>query len=215
MHPTNSFSQKNHYNLKETNEWLEVSVCGAVFSLKENRLFTTGSPQSDDDSTVYSLIDDAELKSNVLRDGTLIDLCGATLMWRSMEGLQLTPNKSYLDMNLMYLNKSKPQCPVGLKTLRFPLNPMTNQQQQSSLMDQQEINKKECPVLSSEMMNNSKVLSTRHPYKRSTRTPMVYLKCGHVHGQHDWGVKKDNERECPLCRTVIIILFCQIILSIK
>lgn len=31
---------------------------------------------------------------------------------------------------------------------------------------------------------------------------MVYLKCGHVHGHHDWGVKKDNERECPLCRKI-------------
>lgn len=38
---------------------------------------------------------------------------------------------------------------------------------------------------------------------------MVYLRCGHVHGQHDWtgrcsgsgsGSGSEKERECPLCR---------------
>lgn len=29
--------------------------------------------------------------SNVLLDGTLIDLCGATLLWRSAEGLSNSP----------------------------------------------------------------------------------------------------------------------------
>lgn len=29
--------------------------------------------------------------SNVLLDGTLIDLCGATLLWRSAEGLLNSP----------------------------------------------------------------------------------------------------------------------------
>lgn len=30
-------------------------------------------------------------ESNILQDGTLIDLCGATLLWRSSEGLQHSP----------------------------------------------------------------------------------------------------------------------------
>lgn len=30
-------------------------------------------------------------ESNVLQDGTLIDLCGATLLWRSAEGLANSP----------------------------------------------------------------------------------------------------------------------------
>lgn len=29
--------------------------------------------------------------NNVLQDGTLIDLCGATLLWRSAEGLANSP----------------------------------------------------------------------------------------------------------------------------
>lgn len=32
-----------------------------------------------------------ENESNVLEDGTLIDLCGATLLWRSAEGLAKSP----------------------------------------------------------------------------------------------------------------------------
>lgn len=30
-------------------------------------------------------------ETNILQDGTLIDLCGATLLWRSAEGLQSSP----------------------------------------------------------------------------------------------------------------------------
>lgn len=30
-------------------------------------------------------------ETNILQDGTLIDLCGATLLWRSAEGLAKSP----------------------------------------------------------------------------------------------------------------------------
>jgi hypothetical protein len=30
-------------------------------------------------------------ETNILQDGTLIDLCGATLLWRSHEGLEKSP----------------------------------------------------------------------------------------------------------------------------
>ena len=37
------------------------------------------------------------------------------------------------------------------------------------------------------------------------KQPFVYLKCGHVHGQHQWGQSNDNDgRTCPLCLTVSI-----------
>lgn len=32
-----------------------------------------------------------EDESNILQDGTLIDLCGATLLWRSASGLANSP----------------------------------------------------------------------------------------------------------------------------
>lgn len=36
-------------------------------------------------------VSQVEEVTNVLQDGTLIDLCGATLLWRSAEGLEKSP----------------------------------------------------------------------------------------------------------------------------
>lgn len=58
--------------------WREVSVGGGVFSLRESR-----SAQQKG-----NVVED---ESNILQDGTLIDLCGATLLWRSAEGLAKSP----------------------------------------------------------------------------------------------------------------------------
>ncbi|XP_017474142.1 PREDICTED: protein pellino, partial [Rhagoletis zephyria] len=59
-------------------------------------------------------------ESNVLQDGTLIDLCGATLLWRSAEGLQHSPTKRDLEKLIDEINAGRPQCPVGLNTLVIP-----------------------------------------------------------------------------------------------
>jgi pellino protein len=170
MHPTHGFTGAE----SKSGEWMEASVCGAVFKLNESRLSPNISKQQVMGKT-----------SNVLRDGTLIDLCGATLVWRSPEGLARTPSKHYLDLNLERLHRSRPQCPVGLKTLIFPssASPAALQLMQST---------------SNQRVSNLNLMVK----KLGDRVPMVYLKCGHVHGHHDWGVKKDNERECPLCRKV-------------
>jgi pellino protein len=172
MHPTQGFTGAD----SKSGEWMEVSVCGAVFKLNESRLSPCISKQQVTNKS-----------SNVLRDGTLIDLCGATLVWRSPDGLAQTPTKHYLDMNLAHLNRSRPQCPVGLKTLVFPTSasPVALQFMQAAV---------------NQRVNNLNLMVK----KLGDRVPMVYLKCGHVHGHHDWGVKKDNERECPLCRKVNI-----------
>lgn len=58
--------------------WREVSVGGGVFSLRESR-----SAQQKG-----NVVED---ENNILQDGTLIDLCGATLLWRSAEGLAKSP----------------------------------------------------------------------------------------------------------------------------
>ncbi|PSN36419.1 Protein pellino [Blattella germanica] len=59
-------------------------------------------------------------ETNVLQDGTLIDLCGATLLWRSAEGLAKSPTKHHLETLVDELNAGRPQCPVGLNTLVIP-----------------------------------------------------------------------------------------------
>ncbi|EJW80930.1 hypothetical protein WUBG_08160, partial [Wuchereria bancrofti] len=53
-------------------------------------------------------------------DGTLIDLCGATLLWRTAEGLTKSPCRSELESRLNEINAGKPQCPVNLNTLIIP-----------------------------------------------------------------------------------------------
>jgi pellino protein len=91
----------------EMYEWREVSVDGDIYSLRETRSSQKrGSLKLDE--------------SNQLQDGTLIDLCGATLFWRSAEGLKHSPSRLELERRLDELNAGKPQCPVNLNTLIIP-----------------------------------------------------------------------------------------------
>lgn len=103
MHPKGQFcggSAKFHL-------WRECSVGGDVFGLRESRSAQQkGQP-------IYE-------ESNVLQDGTMIDLCGATLLWRSSEGLSNTPTKRDLEKLIDEVNAGRPQCPVGLNTLVIP-----------------------------------------------------------------------------------------------
>ena len=87
--------------------WREVSVDGDVYTLRETRSSTKRG------SLVYE-------ETNQLQDGTLIDLCGATLLWRSADGLQQSPSRETLEQRLDELNAGKPQCPVNLNTLVIP-----------------------------------------------------------------------------------------------
>ena len=74
MHPQGSFCGGE----AKCGCWREVSVGGGVFSLRESR-----SAQQKG-----NVVED---ENNILKDGTLIDLCGATLLWRSAEGLAKSP----------------------------------------------------------------------------------------------------------------------------
>ena len=56
--------------------WRECSVRGGIYSLRETRSIPSKSQKVD-------------AECNILQDGTLIDLCGATLVWRSRTGQYL------------------------------------------------------------------------------------------------------------------------------
>uniref|UniRef100_H2ZZS7 Pellino E3 ubiquitin protein ligase family member 3 n=1 Tax=Latimeria chalumnae TaxID=7897 RepID=H2ZZS7_LATCH len=149
MHPTGGFSEDSSPGV-----WREISVCGNVYALRETRSAQQRGKL-------------VENESNILQDGSLIDLCGATLLWRTMEGLQRTPTLKQLEALRQEMNAARPQCPVGFNTLVFP-----------SLAQREVVEKKQ---------------------------PWVYVNCGHVHGYHNWGFRKEkggNERECPMCRRV-------------
>ncbi|XP_062702082.1 protein pellino isoform X1 [Aedes albopictus] len=103
MHPKGQFCGGS----AECGLWRETSVGGDVFSLRECRSAQQkGQP-------VYE-------ETNALQDGTLIDLCGATLLWRSAEGLRHSPTKKDLEKLVDEINAGRPQCPVGLNTLVIP-----------------------------------------------------------------------------------------------
>ena len=74
--------------------WREVSVDGNIFGRREPRsAIVEGIPVPNED--------------NVLTDGTLIDLCGATLLWRSSDGLNRSPSLNNLKASLNQLNELK------------------------------------------------------------------------------------------------------------
>ncbi|XP_029106610.1 E3 ubiquitin-protein ligase pellino homolog 1 isoform X1 [Scleropages formosus] len=161
MHPAGEFVAEPAPGV-----WREISVCGNVYALRETRSAQQRGKL-------------VENESNTLQDGSLIDLCGATLLWRTPAGLRRTPTLKQLESLRQELNAARPQCPVGFNTLAFP-----------SLAQREIVDKKQ---------------------------PWVYMNCGHVHGYHNWGFRKEkgggagggggslaatSERECPMCRRV-------------
>ncbi|XP_071381111.1 E3 ubiquitin-protein ligase pellino homolog 2 isoform X4 [Centroberyx affinis] len=93
--------------------WREISVCGDVYALRETRSGPSRGKL-------------AEGESSALRDGSLVDLCGATLLWRTGEGLLRAPTLRHLEALRQELNAARPQCPVGLSTLAFPSLPRSH-----------------------------------------------------------------------------------------
>lgn len=59
-----------------------------------------------------------ETEDNILRDGTLIDLCGATLLWRSAVGLLASPVSSPVLLSLE-TKQNKPLFLLGCKISCF------------------------------------------------------------------------------------------------
>ena len=109
MHPQTSFCGAEDPNrvTAEPGVWREVSVGGGVYGLRESRSAPTKGRHIPNESSE-------------LIDGTLIDICGATLLWRSYDGLTRSPTHRELELLVDNLNAGRPQCPVGLNTLVVP-----------------------------------------------------------------------------------------------
>lgn len=101
----------------ETGIWREVSVCGDMFGLRPNRSAKQRGRTVD--------------CSNILQDGTMIDLCGVVLLWRVPSGIAKAPSLEDIHLKRELLNALKAQCPVGLVTLRFPHPNQTRQDTES------------------------------------------------------------------------------------
>ncbi|XP_026887305.2 E3 ubiquitin-protein ligase pellino homolog 1 [Electrophorus electricus] len=108
MHPPQGFNpaSKNSPTSKPA-VWREVSVCGNIFTLRETRSAQNRGKWMKEETPV-------------LLDGSLIDLCGVTLLWRSVDGLSCAPTPVQLEALRHQLNAVRPQCPVLFNTLAFP-----------------------------------------------------------------------------------------------
>lgn len=171
MHPKSGyFCEEIAMNDSNNNEksatggvWREVSVDGGIYAIRESRSAAQKGIKIDNEC-------------NILKDGTLIDLCGATLLWRSLEGFKRAPTKRTLEEKIDSINASRPQCPVGLNTLIIPRKPVLSYHRRNEIIRDSD---------------------------GSNQQPYVYLKCGHVQGLHDWGATKlSNQRKCPICFSV-------------
>ena len=87
MHPKGQFCPPEGCNDPKPGIWREISVGGCVFGLRESRSAAVQGPP-------------VPSETSVLVDGTLIDLCGATLLWRSAEGKEIlkTHLNNYFDV---------------------------------------------------------------------------------------------------------------------
>lgn len=145
--------------------WREISVCGDVYALRETR-----------SGPIRGQL--AQGESSALQDGSLVDLCGATLLWRTAEGLLKAPTLRHLDALRLELNAARPQCPVGLSTLAFPSLPRSH-----SLEERQPWAYLACGHVHG-----------RHDWgqRPERHREREEGSCGGTGGR----------RECPLCRTV-------------
>lgn len=169
--------------------WREVSVDGGIYAIRESRSAAQKGTRIEDET-------------NILQDGTLIDLCGATLLWRSVDGFKASPTKKLLEEKVDMLNATRPQCPVGLNTLiipRKPILPPNHQQHHRSGHKDHHYNHHHHHH--NQHSHHSSI--GKDSNEKNSHQPYVYLKCGHVQGYHDWGTTdKLNQRTCPICLSV-------------
>lgn len=117
------------------------------------------------------LLFQVETECHELVDGSLIDLCGATLLWRTAEGLARTPTLKHLEALRQEINAARPQCPVGFNTLAFP-----------------SMHRKDTPDEKQPWV----YLQCGHVHG--------YHNWGN-HREEREGRDRDRDRECPMCRT--------------
>ncbi|RLV98319.1 hypothetical protein DV515_00010907 [Chloebia gouldiae] len=153
MHPKGGFTEESKPGV-----WREISVCGNVYTLRETRMGFA--------------FPEVENETNVLQDGSLIDLCGATLLWRTADGLLQTPTQKHIEALRQEINAARPQCPVGFNTLAFP------SMERKDVVKKKDVEDKQPWVY----------LSCGHVHG--------YHNWGHRSDT------ESNERECPMCRTV-------------
>ncbi|VDN56185.1 unnamed protein product [Dracunculus medinensis] len=202
LHPNQKPSEKIVNNDEAVNlfNWREVSLDGDIYEVRQLR------SSSKRGKFLTS-------ETNELRDGTLIDLCGATLLWRTSQGLAKSPSFSELDSRIKIGDKEHKAVPLMdyNRTAQRGLVSLKNTGVSELLLlflmwvkilrlNELNAGKPQCPVnLNTLIVSRKKFLGK----KESSRQPYVYIACGHVQGKHDWGIQKNENScttyKCPVC----------------
>ncbi|GFU27636.1 protein pellino [Nephila pilipes] len=80
-------------------QWREVSVCGYIYPVRSPHVEFKKRPRIVEET-------------NILQDGSLIDLCGVTLLWRTPEGLRNAPSEECLRRTENLFHELAVQCLV-------------------------------------------------------------------------------------------------------
>ena len=96
-------------------------------------------------------------------------------------------------------NKQVPQTLWEFEIPSFYCLYLQSEREFEHLVDDINAGRPQCPVGLMTL-----VLPRKGTLGVNDKQPFVYLKCGHVHGQHQWGQSHDSNdgRTCPLCLTV-------------
>lgn len=134
----------------------------------------------------------------MLQDGTLIDLCGATLLWRSSEGLQNSP-VSFRHFRGRRKRQRRSHPPATLDTapndLPNGLILFKTKRDLEKLVDEINAGRPQCPVGLNTLVIPRKVTLGEHV---NQHVPYVYLNCGHVQGEF---LEMSTSRLCLLLRS--------------
>ncbi len=139
-----------------------------------------------------------EEEDNTLRDGTMIDLCGATLLWRSSSGLQASPVSSS-ERSSPVIDQAFSTAWTHIPRTKGAYHCLQSRRELEYNVAAINAGRPQCPV-----GLNTLVLPSKNTLTESDKQPYVYLNCGHVHGQHNWGPEDPDtkDRTCPMCRKV-------------
>ena len=154
-------------------KWAEVSLNGNLYNIRKS-VNEPGNRMIDNQMT------------NELIDGSIIDLCGVSLLFlkSNQDNHSLNPEQIINEINAL-----RPQCPVQLHPVQFQyLNP-----RQRAI---RAIKNLETSIIGYQIPGCLHVPAVDYSDIEEQHRSFVFPSCGHVHGYHSQLMGKS----CPLCR---------------
>ncbi|XP_065185121.1 E3 ubiquitin-protein ligase pellino homolog 2-like [Sycon ciliatum] len=165
---------------KGERKWSEVSVLGKTYGMRTYKSDTA-------DKVEITCGKRCRETDNVLRDGTLIDIFGAMLIYRTRAGMSRHPSNKVLAAMCCAVRLCRPICPIGLHSIKIDTTEVT-----------------EADVRYAELQLGWKSDSSSSALDQiSLKTAAAFTKCGHVVGAGRWTGNLAFsiwDTVCPLCK---------------